>query len=301
MVAARSSDRRPGFSRRARLGVFAGYVTAITGALVGLALVLIAAFDPQGFAALRGLFGDAGAPVSASGRGAIRPARSLDEWLAAYWDAGAQNRELRAEIEANRRRLIEAEAIALENRRLRGIVGLIEREPRVVVTAQLVNSSLTSSRRFATLFAGSTHGVRVGQPVRSADGLIGRIVETGRITSRVLLITDRANIVPIEISRDGTPGFTTGRGDGTVDIRSLEAGSNPFRRGDVVITSGTGGIYPPNVPVAVVTRVFGDSALGAPLADPGALDFAVVSEAYEVPVEPAAEAAPAAPASAPAP
>ncbi|MBC7987096.1 MAG: rod shape-determining protein MreC, partial [Sphingomonadaceae bacterium] len=72
MVTISSSDRRPGFSRRARFGVFAGYVVAISGALVGLALVLIAMFDPQGFAALRGLIGDASAPVSASGRGGIR-------------------------------------------------------------------------------------------------------------------------------------------------------------------------------------------------------------------------------------
>lgn len=280
-----TGSRRPGFDRRARFGVFAGYVVAISGAILALALLLIAMFDPQGFASIRGLAGDATAPVSAAGREGVRNAGGIDDWISDWWRAGTRNSELRAEAEASRRRLIEAEAMRLENQRLRRLARLIEHEPRVVVTAQLVNSSVTSARRLATLFAGSSHGVRVGQPVRSADGLVGRIVGTGRIASRVLLLTDRANVVPVKLSRNGTPAFTTGRGDGTIDVRALEAGSNPFRRGDVLITSGTGGIYPPNVPVAVIVRVFGDSALGVPLADPATLDFAFVQEAFEIPID----------------
>lgn len=286
-----SGSRRPGYSRRARYGIFAGYVTAISGAIVGLALIVIAMFDPEGFAALRALAMDAVAPASAAGREGVREAGELDDRVSSYWRAGSQNRALREEVRQNRRRLIEAEAMRLENRRLRSLLDLVEREPGTVVTARLVGSSLTSARRFATLFAGAASGVRVGQPVRSADGLIGRTVGVGRIASRVLLLTDRANIVPVKLSRDGTPAFTTGRGDGTVDVRSLEAGSNPFRRGDVLVTSGTGGIYAPDVPVAVITRVFGDSALGTPLADPATLDFAIVQQAFEIPIDDRAGAA----------
>lgn len=283
--------RRPGYSRRARFGIFAGYVVTISGAIVGLALVVIAMFDPEGFARLRAIAADVTAPVSAAGREGLREAGSLDDRIADYWQAGAQNRELRGEIRDTRRRLIAAEAMRLENRRLRSLLDLVERESGIVVTAQLVSSSPTSARRFATLFAGSTRGVRIGQPVRSADGLIGRVIGTGRIAARVLLITDRANIVPVKLSRSGIPAFTSGRGDGTVDVRSLEAGSNPFRRGDVLVTSGTGGIYSPNIPVAVVTRLFGDSALGVPLADPSTLDFAIVQQAFEIPIDDAPEAA----------
>jgi hypothetical protein len=70
--------------------------------------------------------------------------------------------------------------------------------------------------------------------------------------------------------------IATGRGDGTVDLRPLEVGRNPFRRGDIVVTSGTGGLYPPNVPVARVIRLDDDGAIAFPMADPAKVSFAVV-------------------------
>lgn len=298
---AASGSKRTGFSRRARFGLFAGYVAAVTGALVGFALILIAVFDPQGFAVIRGAVSDVTAPVSAAGRGAVQSGGRIDDRIGDWWRAGAQNAELRAELEVARRRLIQARATELENRRLRELVGLIEGGTRTIATARLVNSSLTSSNRTATIFAGRNQGVRPGQPVRAADGLVGRIIDSGGHASRVLLLTDRSNIVPVKLVRDGTPAFTTGRGDGRVEVRSLEAGRNPFRRGDVLITSGTGGIYPPNIPVAVITQVFGDTALATPLANPAALDFAIVQPIFEPDLEEAraaedaGDAAPAAP------
>ncbi|QLC23842.1 rod shape-determining protein MreC [Parasphingopyxis algicola] len=282
---ASNGSKRPGFSRRARFGLFAGYVVAITGALVGAGLVLIAIFDPQGFSAIRGGVSDVTAPISSTGRGAVQSGGRIDDYVGNWWNAGRQNAELRAELETARRELIEARATEQENRRLRELLNLIEGETETLATARLVNSSLTSARRMATLFAGRNQGVMSGQPVRAADGLVGRILDSGRHASRVLLLTDRSNIVPVRLTRDGTPAFTTGRGDGTLEVRSLEAGRNPFEQGDILVTSGTGGIYPPGVPVAVISEVFGDSALATPLANPASLDFAIVQPAYEPPVE----------------
>ena len=102
----------------------------------------------------------------------------------------------------------------------------------------------------------------------------------------MLLVSDRANTVPSRILRGGVPVISTGRGDGTVDIRPLEVGRNPFKRGDIIISSGTGGLYPPLIPVARVIRLDDDGAIGVPLADPTQASFAVVERAYE----PAAQA-----------
>jgi rod shape-determining protein MreC len=66
-----------------------------------------------------------------------------------------------------------------------------------------------------------------------------------------------------------------------VDLRPLEVGRNPFRRGDIVITSGTGGLYPPLIPIARVMRLDDDGAIARPLADPGSTSFAVVEQPYE--------------------
>jgi rod shape-determining protein MreC len=118
-------------------------------------------------------------------------------------------------------------------------------------------------------------------PVRSAEGLIGRIIDSGATASRVLLISDRSNIVPARLLRNGQPVISQGRGDGTVDLRPLEVGRNPFRPGDIVVTSGTGGLYPPLVPVARVIRLDDDGAIARPIADPASASFALVEQPYE--------------------
>jgi rod shape-determining protein MreC len=136
-------------------------------------------------------------------------------------------------------------------------------------------------------------GVRTGQPVRSPEGLVGRVVQAGMIASRVLLITDSASVVPVRMARGGMPALAAGRGDGSVEIRPLGAGGNPFNRGDIVLTSGTGGLYPPDVPVAVVLRKEGDVALAWPLADPSKLDYAMVEPPFAGPPVSPPEAKPA--------
>ena len=77
------------------------------------------------------------------------------------------------------------------------------------------------------------------------------------------------------------PAIATGAGDGSLEIRSLSAGRNPFKPGDLLVTSGIGGIYQPNIPVAVVVRVQGEIAWGFPLANPSRVDAVVVERAFE--------------------
>jgi rod shape-determining protein MreC len=128
-------------------------------------------------------------------------------------------------------------------------------------------------------------------PVRADNGLVGRVIDVGATAARVLLVSDRANIVPSRLLSDGQPVIATGRGDGTIDLRPLEVGRNPFRRGDIVVTSGTGGLYPPGVPVARVVRLDDDGAIAVPMADPAQVSFAVVERPYEEAALPQAEPA----------
>jgi len=156
----------------------------------------------------------------------------------------------------------------------------------VVAVGRVVGSSYDSPRRFAVLSVGSGDGVAVGMPVRAARGLIGRVIDAGHFASRVLLVSDRGSIVPAKILRGGQPVIATGRGDGTIDVRPLEVGRNPFVKGDIIVTSGTGGLYPPLVPIGKVIRLDDDGAILLPLADPGEVSVALV----EPPFEPDAEA-----------
>jgi len=273
--------RRPGFSRKAQLELFAGYVAAVTGLLVGIGLIVASHFDPQGFSTLRGVATDLAAPLTNGGRAVVRAIGNAGGEIAAYWNAGTQNAELRRELALSRAKLTEARILRFENRRLKRLAHLVEATPDKVVVTQVVGSSASSARRLVTLAAGASSGVRRGQPVRSAEGLIGRVIETGQISSRVLLLTDASSTVPARLVRNGLPVLATGHGDGRIDLRVLTAGVAPFRRGDLIATSGTGGVYPPNIPIAVVTEVHRETAIGWPLADPARLDYAVVLKIFE--------------------
>jgi len=299
------ANRRPGFSRRAQYGLFLGYVIAVAGMLVAVLLLVIAIIDPRGFAAIKGAALDATTPIAGAGRGAVRGIGGIGEWISDYIRAGSQNAALRAELEAQRRELIAARTAAAENERLRRLLDLARESENEVAIARLVSSSYDSPRRLATLSAGTASGVRVGQPVRAPEGLIGRVLETGRWASRILLVSDGASSVPVRALRNGVPALAAGRGDGMLELRTLEVGINPFRRGDVLVTSGVGGIFPPGIPVAVVTGFSGDTAIARPLADPARVDYAVVLSVYQPaaagPLEAATGEVAAGPVNAPAP
>ena len=276
-----SSSRRPGFSRRAQYGLFIGYVVAVAGVLFAVLLLVIAAIDPRGFAALRGAALDATAPISSGASSVGRFLGGIGGAVGDYFRAGSQNSELRAELAKARRELTKTQAAEFENRRLRQLLGLAGEVEDEVTIARIVGSTYYSGQRHATLSAGSASGVATGQPVRAPDGLIGRVLETGRWASRVLLVTDSGSSVPVRLVRDGTPALAAGLGDGTVELRTLEVGANPFRPGDVLVTSGVGGIFPPNIPVARVVRIEGDKAIAVPVAQPARADFAIVQRIYQ--------------------
>lgn len=273
-------NRRPGFSRRAQYGLFFSYVLAGAGALLGAILILLSTFNPPAFAAVRGTFSEVVTPVGSALDWARRSVWSVPGGISGYFRVRAENEELRAKVEADRALVERARSITLENQRLRAVLKLRDRVTDPVVTARLVYSTASSTRRFATLNAGARQGVRVGMPVRGQSGLIGRIVEVSPNTARVLLILDPESIVPVRRVRDGLPAIAAGRGDGLLEIRSAGAAQALFEPGDGFVTSGTGGIYPPNIAVGRARRRSRDIVEAAPLASPDTLDFAIVQQVF---------------------
>ena len=285
---------RPGWSRRAQYGLFFSFLAVIAGIIVGLILLVISLVAPKDFASIRGAALDVTGPVASALHEVTATAQGLSSGAGNYWDAVRQNGELKRENRAMLQRMVEAKAIFQENRQLKAALQLRQRVRDAVAAGRIVGSSFNSPRRFAILSAGARDGVQEGMPVRSADGLVGRIIDVGQLASRVLLVSDRTSIVPARLLRNGIPVIAQGRGDGTIEVRPLEVGRNPFLPGDLIITSGTGGLYPPVVPVARVVKLQDDWAIALPLADPATTSFAIV----EPPFEPAVSAAEKQPASA---
>jgi len=278
-------DRRTGFSRRRQYGVFMGYVLAVAGAVVGLVLLVASTFNPPAFSALRMGVAGVTAPVSTGLATVGSGIAGIPEAIGQYFFVKQENVALRADRDRTRALLMRARTIAYDNRRLRSLLAIRDRAAEPVVTARLVSSSASSGRRYALLNAGGWSGVKPGMPVRGPDGLIGRVVETGPNAARVLLLSDGDSIVPVRRTRDGLPAIAAGRGDGMVDIRSVNATNVRFNAGDLFVTTGTGGIYGPGVPVARVAKAGSDSVMARTFADPDTLDFALVENVF-MPVPP---------------
>jgi rod shape-determining protein MreC len=270
------SSRRSGFSKKAQFSLFTGYLLAGAGAMLGLALLALSLWQPSAFAPLRGIASDAVAPAGEVGAVARSGRQGLFAGISAYLDAGSQNAALRREMEIARIRLAEAQSVKAENRRLKALLGMKDSQQRPVAIARLVGSTATSGRRLAYLGAGSTSGVTAGMPVLSDRGVIGRVLEAGRISSRVLLLTDAESVLPVRRAKDDVIAFAEGRGDGMLRIRLVNLGINPLKIGDLMVTSGAGGYYRPGVAVAVIAKITPDGGIAKLVAEPAATAFVAV-------------------------
>jgi len=262
--------RRSGHSKKAQLSTFAGYILAGFGVLLGGGLLAVSLWSPGALSWLRGEATDIVAPVGEASAAGRTGTHGFFATIAGYYQAGAKNARLEAEVKEAHVRLVEAEATKAENDRLKALLGLRNEETRPVAFARLIGSTGSSTRRIAYLSAGSAEGVQPGMPVRSPLGLIGRVLEVGDHSARVLLLTDGASMVPVRRTDGNVIAFAEGRADGTLRLRLINLGINPLKKGDVVVTSGAGGVYRPGIAVAVVHTVTRDGAVALPLSNPSA-------------------------------
>lgn len=275
------ATNRSGSNRKAQLGIFAGYVLASIGAAAGALLLVVSLWWPQGFAGLRSMASDLVAPLGQAGALGRIGSRNVVDAIAGYYEAGSRNAELSRELAVARVQLAEARALRQENARLLAVLGLARGEVAPVAAARLIGSTSTSARRLAYLSAGRRDGVAVGMPVVSPMGLVGRVLEVGQTTSRVLLLTDSESVVPVRRASDDLVALAEGRADGSLRLRLINLGVNPLAVGDVFVTSGAGGMFRPGVAVAMVSELRDDGAIARLLSNPAATDVVLVEPVWQ--------------------
>jgi len=192
----------------------------------------------------------------------------------------AENKLLRTQLRDLEVRSMRYDALAQQNAAL---IGLRQSLPPVAsrwLPAEIVNIQLDSLRQRVLIDRGTVNGVTASQAVLDDDGVVGQTMHVGPWSAQVILITDPEHALPVSIARTGLRTIAVGAGDSTsLGLPYLPANAD-VRVGDVLVTSGLGGVFPPGYPVARITEVHKDAV--QPLAHVRAAPFAHIDTDTEV-------------------
>jgi rod shape-determining protein MreC len=206
----------------------------------------------QGEVVMQPVWWLAGLPgrIGDSARGTARTHVSLTE----------ENRELRNALLVSGARLARLQTAAEENRRIRELLGAAERGRLDVQLVPILDIDLDPGRQRLVLDGGSGDGVRLGQPVIDAGGLVGQIISVRPGNSTVLLLTDPAHAVPVEVARSGVRLVAYGNGRSDQLVLANVPLSGDVKVGDRIVTSGLGARFPAGFAVGTITALRPDDS-----------------------------------------
>ncbi|MDP3804265.1 MAG: rod shape-determining protein MreC, partial [Candidatus Omnitrophota bacterium] len=165
-----------------------------------------------------------------------------------------ENRILRERINLLNRRIEESKILSAENDRLKTFLAFRKSVPYSTIPAQVIGRDPTNWSNSIIIDKGSLNGLRENRAVLFTKGLVGRLIEAGKTSAKVLLITDPNSKVGVLIQRNRQGGILVGRPDGRCKIIYIALDSD-VAPGDKVITAGFGSIFPKDIMVGVVIKV----------------------------------------------
>jgi rod shape-determining protein MreC len=172
------------------------------------------------------------------------------------------------------------EALAHENDQLRGLQEALPPVAERWIVAEIVDIQLNNLRQRVLVNRGTRQGLFKGQAVLDDKGLLGQTTHVGPFGAEVILITDPEHAVPVQIERTGLRTIAVGTGDtASLALPYLPANAD-VKTGDVLMTSGLGGVFPAGYPVGRVAEVHRDAV--QPLAQVRAVPFASMNTDREV-------------------
>lgn len=194
------------------------------------------------------------APVTTIGEFITRPIRGVVAWATDLGVSRSQLETLRSQNAQLRTRVSELEEARLQNERLKGLVQFATASKIQSLGAAVIGRPTNSWEGVITINRGTADNVQAGMPVVGPSGLLGQTVDVAAHSARVRLITDPSSGVSAMLQTTRAEGIVKGSIEGklTLDFVSVEA---TVRAGDVVITSGMGGVFPKGLIVGEVTKV----------------------------------------------
>ena len=172
----------------------------------------------------------------------------------------AENAKLRMKQLRAAPELLQLEALKEENNQLRRVLEAEKRLPRKAIFAEILYAARDPFSRKVVIDKGSQSGIQAGEPVIDDVGVIGQVTRVYLLMSDVTLLSDKDQAIPLQVLRTGLRAVAYGGAEGgMLDLRFMPANAD-IRNGDVLVTSGIDGTYPPGLPVATVTRIERDAA-----------------------------------------
>ncbi len=174
------------------------------------------------------------------------------ESLGSYQELLAKNNDLKQQHLINNAKLLRFAALEKENIRLRSLLDSSFKLGEQVLVAELMAVNLAPYEQVVVVNKGAQFGVHKGQSVLDNDGIVGQVTKALPLSAEIILITDPNHAIPVQVNRNGLR--TIAIGSGQINKLSLPFLPNnaDIVPGDLLVSSGLGGVFPQGYPVAVV-------------------------------------------------
>lgn len=226
-------------------------------------------------ASLRATITDVLVPVLSVVSAPVDAVRDVKAWIVEISTLRSENQALKLQVRQMSQWQTAAVELRTENDALRRLIHVVPQSQASYVAARIVSESGGPFVRSALINGGAQEGIAAGQAVVGSDGLVGRVVEAGASSARVLLLTDINSRVPVigEVSRERS--IAAGNNSAALTLDYVEPSSG-LQVGERLLTSGDGGVFPPGIPVGIVTAIDGTHVTVQPLADRARMDYVSV-------------------------
>ncbi len=166
-----------------------------------------------------------------------------------------ENNLLKQQQAVNAQQLQRSQLLLAENTQLRKLLGASAQLPVKSLMSEILYDARDVFTRKIILNHGTLHGVELGHPVIDDIGVVGQVTRVFPFTAEVTLLTDKDQAIPVQVVRNGLRSVAYGRGQsGLLDLRFIASNAD-MQKGDLLVTSGIDGVYPPGLAVAKVVNV----------------------------------------------
>lgn len=179
---------------------------------------------------------------------------------------------LEAQVRELQEELIVTQGLMTQNKRLKEQTNFVDFPDTKIITGRVVAHSGGPFVKSMLINIGQDNGARLGQAVMSEYGLVGVIVEVASSFARVLQITDINSQIPVVTENTRDPAIIKGDNSRFLKLKFMPNGSL-LAVGDRIVTSGHGGLLPPDIPIGHIAEIDGTSVLVSSLVDWDRLDY----------------------------